>query len=841
MSKNSFIHIKGARTHNLKSVDVKIPINEISLIKGPSGSGKSSLAFHTLFQESKRRFIASFPNYLKFFSDRPAPVDVDEIYPVLPAFALSQHNPVINSRQCVIDLVRLNDLFQKYFYQFSQAICPLHKTYLNPREGCEYLEKTFDSSAPIYFFISKQDFINYYPKGPFPARSLSDDHKIETFNSDHQFWEVFRMKRFDSSKFGHHVKELKLKPEILFSYQSGNFNAVKNQDLLVCPDCDYSIARTTLTIDQFSCYNALGACRECEGHGAKLIYDMNKVCDFNLSIEQGGVKILNYAPFAQEYRQFIKAIRKRKISLTVPIGSLDSSFFSFLLDGDESFCGLNQLFLYLESRRYKKNVRIYIRTLQSEMSCNSCSGLRLSNEITSRAIGRGKEIKTINELLTSSYGDLYQYFLSQSKAEEICDVISVIIKLGLDKVNLFKKVRELTPSEYQRLLLIKYLSYKGTGSLFVFDEPTLGLDREEQEILFNCLRDLCALGNTLVIVDHSSYLEEKICYQVEFGPRAGSEGGEVIFMGHVGSRDSVVKKRMNSKIKENQPVLYLKNIDEISKKIIALPLHQVCLIKGHSQSAKNRIFLDLLPRVIINRDQVNLICDYDPRKINSVQLISASTNRLSGRSTVGTITDLSSALRRHFLKASSIQSLGLRDGHLSSNSELGMCPKCRGSGVIVVEMQFLEDITLSCEDCEGKKLKPIYANLFDGKLTLFEAYNRPIASVFEQISLTPKYKRILEYVKLLNLSYLSLDRAVSSLSGGERQRLYLLNQLISVEDNTLFIMENISFGLASSDLENLISFFRSLCLNGHSIFMLDYSDHLLNLVDYTFDFKDLGQ
>jgi excinuclease ABC subunit A len=256
-----------------------------------------------------------------------------------------------------------------------------------------------------------------------------------------------------------------------------------------------------------------------------------KVCDLNLTIEQGGVKILKYAPFAHEYRQFIKVAKKKGICFKTPLSQFDSSFFTFLLEGEQSFCGLSQLYLYLESKKYKKNVRIYIRSLQSELTCQSCNGFRLNSNALSRAIGVNGNIKTIAEVLSLSYAEMLNHFQSLPEATDIKEILKIVTKLGLDNVALFKKVKDLTPSEYQRLLLIKYLSYRGTGALFVFDEPTLGLDHSEQVILLECLNELCALGNTLVLVDHAPYFEARIPYQVEFGPKAGKSGGEVVFMG----------------------------------------------------------------------------------------------------------------------------------------------------------------------------------------------------------------------------------------------------------------------------------------------------------------------
>ena len=230
-----------------------------------------------------------------------------------------------------------------------------------------------------------------------------------------------------------------------------------------------------------------------------------------------------------------------------------------------------------------------------------------------------------------------------------------------------------------------------------------------------------------------------------------------------------------------------------------------------------------------------------PTQFDDVIVIASDLNRFTSRSSVGTITELATVIRKHFLKLPVAKSMNLKEGHLSSNSELGMCPRCEGRGSIVIEMQYLEDIVLECEDCKGLKIKPLYANISDGKMTVAEAYNLPLSQVLERIELTPKFRRVWDYLKILNLDYLSLDRALNSLSGGEKQRIFLLSKLLKNIQNSLLIFENISFGLSERELKLLGTFLEDLIQLKNTIVIIDSSSHFNNLATskLTFDTKSI--
>jgi excinuclease ABC subunit A len=256
-----------------------------------------------------------------------------------------------------------------------------------------------------------------------------------------------------------------------------------------------------------------------------------------------------------------------------------------------------------------------------------------------------------------------------------------------------------------------------------------------------------------------------------------------------------------------------------------------CLIKVMANSLHREIHGDSLSDDLFSVTNVK-----NPVEFQDVIVISSDLNRFTSRSSVGTITELSSAIRKHFLKLPVAKSMNLKEGHLSSNSELGMCPRCEGKGFLTIEMQYLEDIILECEDCKGQKIKPLYANISDGKMTVAEAYNLPLSQVLERIELTPKFRRVWDYLKILNLDYLSLDRALNSLSGGEKQRIYLLSKLLKQVQNSLLIFENISFGLSERELKQLGMFLQDMVQLKNTVVVVDSSICFKHLASWKIEF-----
>lgn len=861
---DKFIKIRGARVNNLKNIDLDLPINKLICFFGPSGSGKTSIAFHTLYSESKRRFLNSFPTYLKFFSDRPSPVDVDSIAPVLPVFGLPQNNPVVGSRSNVADIMHLTELFQNLYYHYGEELCSEH--------GVHFIEETFeeylvgqlgseiDSNEAQHILIKKNDFLDYFANTPFPTRSLANSkaNEMTLFDESDEYWEVAR---FKSGKLGGLNKKLEI--YIKQGVELFFFEPLKKRlkgllyslGKLRCPvkSCDSSGLNDKSPL-HFSPYNALGACHNCGGFGETLTYDEKKLWDESLSVGQHGVLLLNYKRFGTQIDELIFEMKKKKISTSKPIKELGPSFFDLLYEGSGEYIGFNEFFTYLERRKYKMNVRIFIRNIQIGRICDECYGTRL---------GAHSEQFFLENFSNHSLSDLVKqdisevsYFLENLKMEtkegrkallKINKILKTAMGIGLGHLNLLRKAKTLSAGEYQRLLLLKYLSYEGMGSLFVFDEPSLGLSQKECRELLKGFQKLIASKNTVVLIDHNKFFRESSDYIVEMGIGSGNLGGDIIFAGDQVNYEykptihnlTPYKYSNRNWIKVHKPEIYNKEFPSFE-----IPLDEIVWVSGNSGSGKSACLVNTLANYLyqqthgkflnVERGEAKAIeCDI---LFDDVIVVDANLTRYTSRSSVGSLTEFFTVLRKHYSRTTMAKSLGLKDGHFSYNSELGQCPKCDGRGVTTVEMQFLEDIVLECEDCKGKRLKPIYANITDGNKTVHEAFSKPICDVLSGIKLTPKFQRLYEYIKILNLDYLSFNRSINSLSGGEKQRIYLLSKLQKNISNSILFFENISFGLSEKELINVCDFLQALSKKNNTIIIIDQDEFFENIASYRLKF-----
>lgn len=857
--KNDFLEIKGARTNNLKNVDLKIPLNKITCFAGVSGSGKTSLAFHTLYTESKRRFLNSFPTYLKFFSERPAPVDVDSITPVLPVFGLPQINPIIGTRASVSDIMHVTELVQSLFYNHSKEFCPNHNIeleYNSVQDSLELFLKDIDGER-FHVFITKHNFLTYYKETPFPSRTFSNG--VLPFDEGHPYWEVARFKKDKLEKAATLINDYLVKGIDIYiaEAKSDLIQKLHHHINKKCPKGDYE-GSDVLSPAYFTPYNAIGACSECNGFGANLEYDEKKLVDEELSVDEAGVKILEYKRFEGHYYDLEAVLKRQKISISKPIKSLPKKFWNILYEGYGEWVGLNYLFSYLESKKYKPNVRIFIRGIQKEVLCETCEGTRLNQNVKNYKINN-KSLAYFEVLKSDILGlrEFIKNIKKNSKREDFRKIIHKLervldcaVGIGIGHLDLTRKAKTVSAGEYQRLLLLKYLSYEGTGALFVFDEPSLGLNDDEKSKLLEGFNFLIEQGNTILIIDHSKFFHKHSDHFVWVGPGSGKYGGEILFTGKFKDYKPQIENKVSlKKVTPKKNRIYLEviapQVYNKEFKNFKIPYGEITWVSGKSGSGKSACLINVLANKLnhqVNGDYLNIARGeaekiIAPSDFEDVIIIDANLNRYSSRSSFGTMTELYSIVRKHFLKTPIAQSMSLKDGHLSPNSQLGQCPKCEGKGAISVEMQFLEDITLECEDCKGLKLKPIYASLSDGKFSVHEAYSKPVHEILDHIKLTPKFSRIYDYLKLLKLDYLSLDREVMSLSGGERQRLYLLSKIQKNLSNSIIFFENLSFGLSEYELYSVSLLLQELTLKGNTIVVLDQDPFFERISGYNLKFN----
>lgn len=856
------IRVRGARTHNLKNLDIDILTNAITCLAGPSGSGKTSLAFHTLLMESKRRFINSFPNDVKFFWDIPQSVDVDEIFPILPVWGLPQNNPIVGARPCVFDLLGIGEDLARLFFIQGGHFCPEHLTPLVPLSLDQKIkslarENEFGEGDKIYLLISKSDFIRQYGDDFLPARSFGPAG-IGAFNPEDSLWEVYRFKWKNE-------KNIKKEKFLEFSKWENYYlyNEEKNLKLSFgmtphpeCPECSYSLGPKISSDFHLLPTNAYGACASCQGHGMNLVYDRKKlVKDENLSLNDGAFSFLNYKRFQYLFKDFIKEVKKAGFNPHLPFKDLDSkAIWSFLYEGAGTYPGLNELFAFLESKRYKSAIRIFIRSLQTETLCSDCQGTRMAPH--------AKEYALFDEIEYLTLGDLSQLKISDAY-EEICyweerlkwqasgldafqraqKKLEVSIDLGVGHLCLNRRVKTLSASEYQRILLNKFLSFQGSGSLFIFDEPGLGLGLEEQAVLYKYLNELKKQKNTILMVEHSEYLQKKSDEVIEMGPGAGHRGGEVLYQGKFRTLKQTYKYPKVIGGTKKRIALELELRGGLKRKV-DLPIEGIVWVRGKSGSGKTSTMIEGVGNFFCRSIGQELIDEQSWEgkllkgsiPFKKVLRISGYAEKYSSRSTVGTFLGIAPFLRKIYADLNESKKMGLKEGHFSPNSDLGKCTSCEGRGIQVVDMNFLEDLQLTCEDCQGMKIRPSYALMSYKGVTFYEAVSKPMEEVFPLLKLTPKLRRIKDLVLELNLGHLALDRALPTLSGGEKQRLRLVSEINAGLEESAIFFEDISFGLSRKELQNVLNILASLSYKKNLLVLIDQNPCFSGLAPQIIDF-----
>lgn len=867
MQNLNVIKVRGARTHNLKNINIDIAQGKITCIAGPSGSGKSSLAFHTLLTESKRRFINSLPTDMKFFWEIPHTVDVDSIYPVLPAWGLPQHNPVINSRPVALDVLGGHERLQRIFMELGSFVCPDHHV---PYEKFLTLEteitKLSREKAPedevYHLFCKADDYRRTVSSEMNPSRSFGKS--LNEFNEEDPWYELFRVKRKNMDQIVPKLKEAKLREDseiLLYALSTKKKIQIKHTYEYRCPVCSKkSEAQKVTNVESLSPLNALGACPVCEGHGATLIYDREKlVKDPTKTIREGAINFLNFSHFVHLFPAFLKEAKKAGFDVDVPFKDQPQSIWKFLYEGSGKYEGFNDYFEYLKTQRYKKNIRIYMRSMQTEIMCEACEGTRVSETAGSISLVLKNEVVTFKNFLKLDFREssvLLKKIKTDLKAvltyeklmttfEKLERLYLVSVDLGLGHLQNTRKVRSMSSSEYQRLLLSKYLSYEGSQSLFVLDEPSLGLSLSTQKKLIEYLRSLRDQGNTILMVEHSEFLKSTSDELILMGPFAGGRGGEVLYQGPY-KEDKTKLPKFDYDLSGPKHFIELSEatIRGLTKKKIEIQKDAINWVHGESGTGKTSFVVNIIGNEVHKNVYGSRLSfeDYTFKKLKGINdlsdviVINSGLDKISSRSTVATYTDLGGFVRKYFAGLEVSKKLGLKEGHFSSNSELGQCLSCEGRGVKIVEMQFMEDVEFVCEECQGKKLKPYYANISDGHMTVYEAFSLPLSEVLGHIRLTPKGKRIWEYFKILKLDYLSLDRTLVSLSGGERQRLQLLTLLDKKIQGALIIFENLTSGLSHHEYAPLAELLHQLSGSGNTVVVIDQNAFFAQISHHQIEF-----
>ena len=866
------ISIRGARTHNLKNVSVEIPQRELTVVTGPSGSGKSSLAFNTLYAEGQRRFVESMSTYVRQFLERIDRPDVDQIDGILPAISIEQKNSVKNARSTVATATELADHIRLFMTYCGETKCPdcgvivrketpqsITTEILGQLAGrrAVVLAPVFfdpDHRAVVIEQLIKGGFFRAWVDGE--VRDIKD---LDT-SAATSFELVITRLRIEEERRTQITEAI----EQAFELSKGNVNVLEDADgtwvshrftsHFACNRCGTEFVEPTPHL--FSFNSPLGACTHCQGYGRIIGIDMDKVIpNRDLRLDEMPVAPWNSAGYEDCYEDLGKFAKKYSLRLDVPVKDLSKEEWDVLYSGRGKWYGIKGFFDWLETKKYKIHVRVKLAKYRSYEPCPECHGSRLKH-VVSHVKFRGL---TIGELFAMNVKSARHFWelLPMSKQEEataghlrreILNRLVYLDEVGLSYLTLDRQTRTLSGGESQRINLAAALGSSLTETMYVIDEPTVGLHARDSERLLTVLRRLKNAGNTVVVVEHDPTIIAGADYNVELGPGAGEYGGEVLYSGPSRALTIPVQPPADAETRDDMGVIRIVNArqNNLAGVTAEIPLGKLVAVTGVSGSGKST----LIRNCLYNRYQRDIrgVAGLETGKVDrlegtdliyDMELVDQSPIGRSSRSNPATYIKAWDEVRKLLADTTAAKLNGVTAGMFSFNTDGGRCETCQGAGVVTIDMQFLADVEVVCDKCDGRRFGDhVMKVTYRGKnvndilaMTVDEA-----ARFF--VSKRALLKR-LDALRSVGLGYLRLGQSTDSLSGGEAQRLklasFLAESASKVEKPRLFLFDEPTTGLHHTDVQVLIRTFRDLIDRGNSVVVIEHNTQLIEQADWVID------
>jgi len=885
-SKQNII-IKGAKLHNLKNIDVVIPRNKFVVITGLSGSGKSSLAFDTLYAEGQRRYVESLSSYARQFLGKLDKPKVDYIKGIAPAIAIEQKVNSTNPRSTVGTTTEVYDYLKLLFARIGKTISPISGKEVKKDVVTDVVNhvKTFNEGtkllllAPIHIkedrdslksleLFSKQGYARIKYKG----KVLRIDQVPENIG-----------KEFDLV-----IDRIVVKDDEDFYNRLGN--AVDNAFFEGKGRCVIEVLETaaqTLFSNQFelddmkflepnvhlfSFNNPYGACPKCEGYGDVIGIDADLVVpNTALSVYEEAVFPWRGESMSWYREQLVNAAYKFNFPLHKPWFELSKEQKQLVWDGNDHFIGIHKFFEQLEEKSYKIQNRVMLSRYRGKTKCSVCKGKRLRKEADYVKIN-GKSISDIIELpiknLIVFFEELqlsaHDQTIAKRLLKEINTRLDFLSKVGLSYLTLNRKSNSLSGGESQRINLATSLGSSLVGSMYILDEPSIGLHPKDTENLIEVLKSLRDLGNTVIVVEHDEDIMKAADEVIDIGPEAGTLGGQVVATGTMAQilkSDSLTAQYLNGtkeievpKERRNSPnYIQLKGARENNLKNIdvTFPLNMLTVVTGVSGSGKSTLVKKILYPSILKEtggygEKAGQFTKIEGKytQLKHVEFVDQNPIGRSSRSNPVTYIKAYDDIRALFASQKLSKLRGYQAKHFSFNVDGGRCEKCKGEGEITVEMQFMADVHLECDVCEGKRFKKEVLEVkFEGKsindilmLTIDDAIEH--FKTFKQDKIIKK----LQPLQDVGLGYVTLGQSSSTLSGGEAQRIKLASFLVkgNTKDKALFIFDEPTTGLHFHDIKKLLKSFDALIDKGHSVIVIEHNIELIKCADYIIDLGPEG-
>ena len=877
-----YIKIRGARMHNLKNINLDIPKNKLIVVTGLSGSGKSSLAFDTLYAEGQRRYIESLSSYARQFLGKLNKPKVDKIIGISPAIAIEQKVNNSNPRSTVGTTSEVYDYLKLLYARIGKTYSPISN-----------IEVKKDSIKSVLKKIKKFKYGDKF--------LLLSHKELSNLNNSKEVLELLQKQGFSRIEVNNEI----LRIEGLGKFKKKNFNLVIDRSIY-SNDQDYlnrlsdslelafyegkgNIVIHNLKSDTkykfsnrfekdgikfiepsqhlFSFNNPLGACSSCGGYGDIVGIDPELVIpNTGLSVYDNAI-----APWrGEKLKKYKNELVKSSINFNFPIHKpyfkLTSEQKDLLWTGNSHFKGINYFFKKLENKIYKIQNRVMLSRYRGKTICNDCNGNRLKNEASYVRINK----KSITDLVEMPIDDLlkfmltlkldsYQEKLANRILKEIQNRLKFICNVGLGYLTINRRSGTLSGGESQRINLANSLGSSLVSSLYVLDEPSVGLHPKDTEKLINILIDLKNIGNTVLVVEHDEDIMRSADHIIDIGPEAGSNGGQVVAQGSIKAilKSKSLTSMYLNKIEAIEPLdkirysggkISIKGARENNLKNISVdfPLNNLVAVTGVSGSGKTTLVKKILYPALLKEKGVfknkpgqfdEIFGDID--KIDEIEFIDQKPIGLSSRSNPVTYLKVYDDIRNLFAsqKLSKINSYKAK--HFSFNVDGGRCESCKGEGSVKIEMQFMADVNLECENCKGKRFKKNVLRVKFENKTIDDVLKMTVDQSIEFFNSTNQNKitNKLKPLQDVGMGYIQLGQSSSSLSGGEAQRIKLATFLLKGNNRkkTLFIFDEPTTGLHFHDIKKLLNSFNSLLENGHSIIVVEHNTDLIKCADHIID------
>lgn len=899
MNRNVAIEVRRARTHNLKGIDCRVPHGKVTVVTGPSGAGKSSLAFDTIYAEGQRRFVESMSTYARQFLEQMERPPVEAIDNVLPAVALEAKNAVKNARSTVGTITEAHDVLRLIYANLGEVQCPNGHgpvRRFTPEEAADAIvEREAGASVVLVAALRRPKKGAEAALGELIRQGWArrwDGASVERMEPGAKWPAKLDPLRLALGRFrADEASRGRLVEAIAAGYQlaDGRVEIVREgADApapgrifgreLICTACGATARRPEPAL--FSFNSPLGACVRCLGFGRLIGIDRARVIpDPRRTLLERPIAAWNSPAYEELYDGLYKACRKKKLPLNVSWSALPAAAREWIWSGEGDFVNLEEFFSWLEGRTYKVHVRVLLARYRAYETCPDCRGARLQPEAL-RVTFQGRtlpeltalSIETLRGWLAEQPWSARQREVAGTLLDQLIDRVEVLHRVGLDYLTLDRQARTLSGGETQRIHLAAALGSGLTSTLYVLDEPTIGLHPQDSDRLLKLVHDLAARGNTVLVVEHDRTLITGADHIIDLGPAAGREGGEVVVEGTLAQVLASERSATARYLRERVPTPAREHIDRFRREqgrssledeLVArarvrirgarahnlksinvdLPLASLVAVTGVSGSGKSTLIENVLYGTY-QRSRGTV--DVDPGEVDAllglegladVTLVDQRPIGRSSRSNPVTFIKAYDEIRKLFAGTVTAKARGIGAGHFSFNVDRGRCPACEGTGVLEVDMQFMAPVTVVCDHCQGHRFRSEVLGVRVQGRNIAEVLELTVDEASSFFSAEKKLCRRLKLLSDVGLGYLRLGQPTSTLSGGEAQRLKLASFLDrpASEKPRLFLFDEPTTGLHLADIDVLCRTLRKLVQRGDGVVVVEHSLDLIARCDWVID------